>query len=338
MHTPITPDAEPATPDGELADTSRRSLIRQLVGVAAGVTVAAVALDSGEASAQTGAMQYGLANNAGIDSTSLLASVAGGRTLSTTNFGANGFAYGGEATTVYGGYGSSYGMNMTAGDTGIIVFGQQQGVHAQAQYGAGLRAESTEWIGATFQGGKADLFLAGSQAAPIARTDAHIAGEITRDSDTNMWACVGNGLPGTWRKLAGPATAGSLHVLEPTRVYDSRWATGGGGVLATGLNRGIDVSAGRNLSTGVVEMPGLVPPKATALQYTITITGTSGSGFVAVTSIGAVGFKASSINWSENGQTMANSTLGKLTSPELRLWAGGNGSTHVIIDVLGYYL
>jgi hypothetical protein len=51
---------------------------------------------------------------------------------------------------------------------------------------------------------------------------------------------VGNGTPGTWRKVAGPATAGSLHVSEPTRVNDSRWATGGGALVA-GLSRGIDV-------------------------------------------------------------------------------------------------
>ena len=62
------------------------------------------------------------------------------------------------------------------------------------------------------------------------------------------------------------------------------------------------------------------------------------SGFVAVTSIGATAYKASSINWTADGQALANSTMGKLTSPELRLWAGGDGSTHVIIDVLGYYL
>ena len=326
-----------STTDDQPVDTSRRTMMRQLLCVAAGAAVATVALDGGEAGAQTGAMQYGAGNNSGLDTTTLAATVAGGRSLSTTNFGANGFAYGGEATTVYGGYGSSYGMNMTAGDTGIIVFGQQQGVYAQAQYGAGLRAESSQWFGAVVQGGKADLFLAGTLPAPGARTDAHIAGEVTRDTDTNMWACVGNGVPGTWRKLAGPATAGSLHVVEPTRVYDSRW-TAGGGLLNSGLNRGIDVSAGRNLTTGAIETVNLVPAGATALQYTITITATVGSGFVAVTSIGASGFKASSINWSEGGQTVANSTLGKLTSPELRLWVGGGGSTQVIIDVLGYYL
>ena len=65
--------------------------------------------------------------------------------------------------------------------TGIVVFGQQQGVHSQAQFGAGVRADSAQGYGATAQGGKADLFLAGSLPAPIARTDSHIAGEITRD-------------------------------------------------------------------------------------------------------------------------------------------------------------
>ena len=123
-----------ATPDShdQPIDTSRRTMMRQLLGAAAGAAVAAVALDGGEVSAQTGAMQYGTSNNSGVDTTSLFATVPDGRTLSSTNYGANGYAYGGEATTVYGGYGSSYGINMTAGDTGIVVFGQQQGVHSQA--------------------------------------------------------------------------------------------------------------------------------------------------------------------------------------------------------------
>jgi hypothetical protein len=104
-------------------------------------------VDGGEVSARRRCSTARATTN----TTSLFATVPDGRTLSSTNYGANGYAYGGEATTVYGGYGSSYGINMTAGDTGIVVFGQQQGVHSQAQFGAGVRADSAQGYGATAQ-------------------------------------------------------------------------------------------------------------------------------------------------------------------------------------------
>lgn len=329
---PVNPttDDQPPRPD-------RRSVMRGLLGVAAGAAVAAVALDPGDAAAQTGAMQYGAANNSGIDTTTLIATVAGGRSLSVTNLGANGFGFAGEAATVYGGHGTSFGVHMTSDDTGIDVFGLQTGMYSQARYGIGVRGYSEQSYGLMTQGGKADAFLGGTLPAPIVRTDAHVAGELTRDTDGAFWACVANGVPGTWRKLAGASTAGSLHPIEPTRVYDSRWPSGGG-LLVNGASRRVDVSAGRNLTSGAIEAPDLVPVNATALQYTITVADTVGSGFVAVTSAGATTYRASSINWSTAGQSSANSTMGKLTSPELRLWGGGGGSTQVIIDVLGYYL
>ena len=43
------------------------------------------------------------------------------------------------------------------------------------------------------------------------------------DADGNLWFCVADGTPGTWRQLSGAATSGQLHVLAgPVRVYDSR--------------------------------------------------------------------------------------------------------------------
>ena len=40
---------------------------------------------------------------------------------------------------------------------------------------------------------------------------------------TSHRTTVRSGLPaGTWRKLTGPATAGSFHAVSPSRVYDSR--------------------------------------------------------------------------------------------------------------------
>jgi hypothetical protein len=326
------------TTDDELAgETSRRTMMRQLLGVAAGATVAAVALDSGNASAQTGAMQYGLPNNSGIDSTSLLATVAGGRTLSVTNFAANGYCIGGEAHTVYGGHGTAFGMNMTSDDTAVQVHGGQVGLRATSVGWTAVIATSEQDVGAYAFGPRGDVILGGNLQPPQTRSGVFTHGSILRDQNGDIWACIVGGSPGTWRKLAGPGAAGSLHPIEPTRVYDSRWASGGG-PLASGSSRAIDISAGRNLASGAIETANVVPATATAVQYTITVANTVGSGFVAVTSTAASTYKASSINWSGSGQIMANSTMAKISAPQLRLWGGGGGSTDVIIDVIGYYL
>jgi hypothetical protein len=325
------------TADEAPVETSRRSMMRQLLGVAAGATVAAVALDPGTANAQTGAMQYGTFNNSGIDTTSLLATVAGGRTLSLTNFGANGYCVAGDGPTIYGGHGTQYGMNMTADDTGIQVHGGQVGIRATSVGWTAVIGWSDNDIGVYGGGLRGDVLLGGNFEPPQTRSGTFTQGTLLRDSAGDIWACVLGGAPGVWRKLAGPTSAGSLHPIEPTRVYDSRWATGGG-PLTSGTSRGIDISAGRNIATGAIENANVVPATSTAVQYTITVADTAGSGFVAVTSTSASSYKASSINWSGAGQITANSTLAKISGPQLRLWGGGGGSTNVIIDVLGYYL
>lgn len=327
---------ESSTPSPD-APTDRRSMLRHALGVAVGAAAVGAALAPDSASASSGNFLYGLPNNAGTDQTSLTTTRTGGRTLSVANTGPLGYAYGGEAYAVYGGAGTAYAINVTSAQVGAQIGGDTTGVAATTRVGPALYGVSSSGEGVRATGAVCDLVLDGTGDAPNGRLDAHQAGEVLRDRDGQMWCCVLAGAPGTWRKLAGVETAGSLHVVEPTRVYDSRWASGGGR-LDNGDARGIDVSAGRNLTTGAIETANLVPPKATALQYTITVTETAGAGFVAVTSIKATGYRASSINWSAAGQSSANSTMAKLTSPELRLWGGGGGSTHVIIDVLGYYL
>lgn len=310
-------------------------MVRRLVTAAAGAAVVGAITGATEAEAGIGTMQYGAANNAGPDGTALTSS-ASGRTLSVANT-AGGYAYGGEGYAVYGGHGNVYAINVTSTQIGAQIAGDVAGVAATTRIGWALSGNASAGIGVRAVGTQADLYLDGGGDEPIIRLDDHYAGEILRDRYNDLWACVASGRPGIWRKLTGPATSGALHVIEPTRVYDSRWPTAGGR-LASGDSRGIDVSAGRNLTSGAIEAAGLVPPKATALQYTITITDTAGSGFVAVTSAAATEYKASTANWSGSGQTIANSTLARLTSPALRLWCGGGGSTHVIVDVLGYHL
>lgn len=315
----------------------RRSVVRGLLGAAVGAAAVGIAARPDTASATAGAFTFGASNNAGFDSTALAADVSFGRTLSVSNNANGGYAIAGDADFIFGGSAKVAAINMTSAGSGAIIACQDDCFVGVSNRGTSLRGTSTSGLGLLATGGRADALFLGSGDSPNGRLDAHTAGEILKDRDNNLWACVVAGSPGTWRKIAGSETAGSLHVIEPTRVYDSRWSAGGG-PLASGSSRGIDISAGRNLVTGAVETANLVPARATATQYTITVTDTVGAGFVAVTSINAATYRASTINWSTPGSNLANSTLGRLTSPELRLWCGGGGSTHIIIDILGYHL
>ena len=67
-----------------------------------------------------------------------------------------------------------------------------------------------------------------------------------------------------------------------------------------------------------------------------TVTETVDAGFLAVTPGDAVSFGASTINWSQTGQNLANGTVVMVDAAQsMRVFAGG--ATHFLIDVVGYY-
>jgi hypothetical protein len=215
------------------------------------------------------------------------------------------------------------------GETGIGVWGHSDynGLGMRASGGLGLRAT----------GGRAALHLEGTNGAPSTRTDSHLTGEIDIDTAGNVWLCVVAGTPGIWRKIGGPASAGAFHAISPVRAYDSRWA--GGTRLSSGGQRLVSVADGHDILTGVVNAPDSVPAGSTAVAYNLTVTATQISGFLTVSPGTATGVTASSINWSGDGQNLANgSIVGVDTSRQVRVFAGGGGSTDFVIDVVGYFL
>ena len=123
-------------------------------------------------------------------------------------------------------------------------------------------------------------------------------------------------------------------LIEPIRVFDSRTAPPGlgGGKLVSGNSNG--VSVGVLVERGFVENP-------VAVFVNVTITETEGAGFLVVRASDLVGNRplpaTSNINWSTNGQTLANlvvTTVGGENT--LQVHAGGNGRTHYILDVQGF--
>ena len=198
-------------------------------------------------------------------------------------------------------------------------------------------------IGVRALGVKAHLSLTPNGAAAPSRSDAHGIGEIVEDVQGDLWLCVGAGTPGTWRKLAGPASAGAFHAIAPLRVYDSRLPLQpANGKLASLQNRVISIADARDQTTGEVSIANVVPAGATAIVCNLTVTDTTGpfGGFLSLVPGDATLPSGSSINWFGINQNIANGITVKVDATrQVKVFAGGGGSptTHFIIDVNGYF-
>lgn len=85
--------------------------------------------------------------------------------------------------------------------------------------------------------------------------------------------------------------------------------------------------------------PGWVPDKATGIAYNLTITDTVGSGFLAVApGSAAAAPEVSTINWFAPGTTIANATQTGIANGQVKVFAGGGGSTQFLLDVVGYFV
>ncbi|MCB0998649.1 MAG: hypothetical protein R2713_18515 [Ilumatobacteraceae bacterium] len=266
---------------------------------------------------------------------------------------------------VFGGSDKGHGVvgRSSAGLAGVLGSGTGAviGVHGQSTTGVGVRAESasgagvqatstagravvgvsTNDVGGEFSGKVGALLLSSAAVPPPQRGHAAVQGAIDVDTNGDLWYCVQGGSPSAWRKLAGPSTAGSFHPVTPGRVYDSRLVEPAGAVgpLASGQARTISVSGRRDLTTGVVDLVDFVPSGARAITANVGVVETVGSGFVAINPGGNAGIAAASINWFATGQILNNGqNLTLDANRQLTIVCGGGGSTHVIVDVTGYFL
>ncbi len=112
---------------------------------------------------------------------------------------------------------------------------------------------------------------------------------------------------------------------EPARAYDSRQVVADG-KLVVGTPRVVDLSAS-------------VPATARAALITLTVTQTVGGGFVTAYSNALTTVPATStVNWTAaNSDVATTTTVAVDGSGKLALVAGQN-ATHVVVDVIGYYL
>ena len=228
--------------------------------------------------------------------------------------------------------------------TGIFVHAQTDALFASSSEHAVTAKAAMEGLALRFNRvhihlGPLDQNVVDKIPPPQRTGEFFTAGSLDSDATGGLWYCVADGTPGTWRKLAGTASAGTFHPVTPGRVYDSRKAAPQPGVLAGGANRTVSAADRRDLNTGAVVEANFVPAGATAVAANVTIVSQSGDGYLAINPGGDTTVNASAINWTAGGQIPANALPLKLNgNRQVTVVAGGGGSTHFIVDVLGYYL
>lgn len=243
----------------------------------------------------------------------------------------------GNNTGVYGtssGGTGLYGVTDTGtaaqGDAGLYAkaLSTGTGVAGSSGSGIGVQGNSNTGIGGSFTGGQAPLALGLGTAAGAPTTGTHIAGEIYADVNATLFICVQGGAPGIWNKIAwaGSLRGGQVNLLPaPIRVLDTRptlWAA----------NTSHDVQV-----TGVVVNGISVPTGALAMIGNVTVTQTTGSGFLTLFPQGAPLPNTSTINY-VGGQTVANATtVGLSSSGRITIYAANQGA-YVILDVAGYIM
>jgi hypothetical protein len=338
----------PATEDSVASTSSRRRMLRNVAlaaGGAVAVTVGSNVLPAAAAHEPTD-IGIGLTNGAGV-----------GGTMGTQNgqtaldYVAPGGVTTGAALLVQ--TGNALTADISAHPSAIAAWATTP-AHATGLYAATLAPGENSQAVAAFGSGvrSLGLLVLGTRAAALltpfgtagpARTDAHAVGELIEDTTGNLWLNVAAGTPGTWRKIAGPATAGAFHPISQVRVYDSRSAAPTPGKLATGASRVVSIKDGRDPATGNVTATDAIPAGATAVTGNITVTDTSGAlgGFLTIMPGDATALIGSSVNWFGPGQNIANSFIAKLdANRQLKVFGGGapTPDTDFIIDITGYYL
>ncbi len=241
--------------------------------------------------------------------------------------------------------------------TGMNVTGFDTGLDATADNGVGIRGRSANSVaiqalttfgkgllinasgngtGADVYSDKYHLLLVpfSSRGAPTGDSFAHDVGEVVRDTTGDLWFCTGSGVPGTWRKMSGPATAGQFHILDtPVRIYDSRPftspAVGTKKPLTANVSRTLDLTAN---STGV-------PPSATGVMINVLLVNlVAGSGNFTVWANAVAKPFANTMVFANTEASNRASTLAVTKVDNAGLCQVNSSlKTDIVVDVVGYY-
>jgi hypothetical protein len=127
-----------------------------------------------------------------------------------------------------------------------------------------------------------------------------------------------------------PCRAEGYNKIAPCRLVDTR--AGAGAALNI-------KGAFTNNDERTIPFRGncAIPSTATAVVINLTAVGPTGAGFLAIYPGGSSTPNVSNINFSAGTPAIANQAVVRLGAPDARLVAALAGSTHVIIDVTGYF-
>jgi hypothetical protein len=283
----------------------RRAFLKS-AGIAAAGAVGLSTLHAGRAAATDGASLIVGQNNTTATQTSLNSTETNGNTI--LEVGSVG-ATTGSLDAVHGHANS---------DTSAW------GVYGEAFAGVGVRGDSSTGI-ALEAAGNGRLHLVSHGSAVPNAAGSYLQGEIARNSTGDMYVCVTGGSPGTWRKVAGPGTAGQLHFITPTRAYASDVS---GGVISS------------SNTPRTVSLATAVPAGARAAVFNLTVFNTYQGGYLTVYNADLASPPGvNSVQWYQSNQFITVTTLSEVNaarSIKANVYAGS--LCHFQIDVLGYYL
>jgi hypothetical protein len=326
--------------------TNRRSLLRAAVLGGAGAAVGAVALSkTASADAEPGPLTLGeTETNTSTTPTTLVHTPAAPRPEGPSSLSVAGavppadFPFAAQI----GGYGDD---DVPNGVHGSTTNAEGHGVVAASLAdapGAATDPANLPALGLVAANASHIHFTAGAVAGPTA--GVHLPGELYVDADGTLWFSLPGATPTDpvrWVKLAGTTTAGAYHAINPARSYDSRKTSYAvNGVIAPNQNREISVADAHNQDSGAVTTANVVPAGATAALVNITVASPTDRNFVAVTAGNVTTYTTSLQNWDQGVTQIANSIVVPLSPTRtIRVHVGDQpGSTHVIVDVFGFYL
>jgi hypothetical protein len=137
----------------------------------------------------------------------------------------------------------------------------------------------------------------------------------------------GNSPPSAPSSPVTPIAGGTFNTLSPARLLDTRNGIGGVPVGRLG--------AGSTLSFQVAGRGGVPATGLSAVALNVTVTSTSGTGFLTVYPAGASRPTASSLNWTA-GRTVPNLVqIGVGTGGKVNFFV--SSPAHLIVDVEGWY-
>jgi hypothetical protein len=169
------------------------------------------------------------------------------------------------------------------------------------------------------------LRLGTGPAMPPA-TGTWSAGDLVANS--GLWFCIvgGVGAASRWVKLSRTYQP----LAAPVRIYDSRPGDPPPGVakgkMASGQERVIDATVGGSVPAGA----------ASAVEVNVTVVDTDASGWLSLFANGVPWPGTSTINWFQPASVVANGTTVAVDAAA-RFKIRAAGSTHVVVDVTGWY-